>query len=287
MRVGLRSCAVVVAIALTSVSVGAQKDATPLPTLLERAATYLTGYEKAFAAVVSEERYIQSLRVKRASTLSSLGAVGTNDQRVTRADVIAVVDTGHDWMSFRDVFSVDGRSVRDRDERLQKLFLDPKGDPLQKARQIADEGARFNLGTLARNVNFPSMPLTFLAVQNQMRSRFKRSGDKKINGVQTVEVEFAEQDRPSIVRSGTEDVAARGHFWLEPSSGRVMRSNVTFESRDFNCEITVTFGFIEKIKMWVPVDMEDTVIDPREVITGRAAYSNFRKFGVSTDVVIK
>ena len=283
----LRLGVAVVSITLCVSGVGAQKDATPVATILERAAAYLTGYEKSFATVVSEERYVQSLRVKRESTLSSLGAVGGSDQRVTRADVIAVVGTGHDWMSFRDVFSVDGRTIRDRDERLQKLFLDPKSDPLRKAREIADEGARFNLGTLSRNVNFPSMPLTFLALQNQSRSRFKRSGDSKVNGVQTVELEFEEQDRPTIVKSGPIDLPARGRFWIEPASGRVMRTNVTFESRDFSCEMTVTFSFVEKLKLWVPTEMEDSTVDPREVISGRAAYSNFRKFGVSTDVVIK
>ena len=265
----------------------AQKaDSEPsLDLLLTRAAAYLADYEKAFSSVVSEERYVQmrtDMRVDRSPLAGSRYVA-----RELKSDVIAAAGTGHAWVSFRDVYAVDGGQVRDRDERLQKLFLDPKSDPMPKARAIADEGARFNLGTVSRNVNSPEMPLTFLAADNQPRSKFKLRGTEKIDGVETRIIEFDETGRPTIVRSGKDDLPVSGRFWVEPASGRVMKAAARFEAPGVIGEITVTFGYIEKLRMWMPVAMDDSIKNPRETVTGHATYSNFRRFGVTTEIVIK
>lgn len=256
----------------------------PVDLVLKRAGDYLSDYTKAYASVVAEEKYVQSLTEKR---VASLGAVTGKLRTELKSDVVAVADITQAWVNFRDVYQVDGKAIRDRDQRLQKLFLDPKSDPLTKARSITDEGARFNLGTVSRNVNFPTMALTFLLTANQPRSKFKRAGDGKVSGVETEIVEFDETVRPTIVRSGPADLPVAGRFWIEPLTGRVMKSAVRFESRDFKGEVTVTFALVEKLKMWLPIEMDDSCSSPRETVNGRATYSNFRRFGVSTDVVIK
>ena len=280
----LASLGIIVALAATVPIVAQKSSEPPLDLLLTRAAAYLADYEKAFSSVVSEERYVQTAKDKRVMVI---GLPNTSQRRELKADVVAAAGTGHAWMSFRDVYSVDGRQVRDRDERLQKLFINPKSDPMEKARLIADEGARFNLGTVSRNVNFPTMPLTFLAADNQPRSTFKLKGTEKIDGVETRIIVFEETERPTIVKSGEADLPISGRFWVEPASGRVMKADVQFEGRDFGGEIKVAFGYVEKLKMWMPVQMEDSCTDSRENVTGRATYSNFRRFGVTTDVVIK
>lgn len=277
--------AIAVALLVATSLAPAQKltDA-PVDVVLKRTAEYLVDYAKSYASVVAEEHYTQSLRAKRVVTL---GSINDGLRTQLKSDVVAISDITQAWINFRDVFEVDGRSVRDRDQRLQKLFLEPKNDPLAKARSITDEGARFNLGTVSRNVNFPTMALTFLAGANQARSKFVRAGDGKVAGVETEILEFEETERPTIVRSGAADLPVAGRFWIEPITGRVMKSAVRFESRDFKGDVTVTFGFVEKLKMWLPVEMADSCAGPRETVTGRATYSNFRRFGVSTDVVIK
>jgi len=255
--------------------------------LLTGAAAYLADYEKAFSSVVSEERYLQTRRDLREDSPGRFVGAFAGSRRELKSDVIAVAGTGHTWVSLRDVYAVDGRQVRDRDERLQKLFLDPKSDPMPKARAIADEGARFNLGAVSRNVNSPTMPLAFLAGDNQPRSKFKLRGPEKIDGVETRIIDFEETERPTIVKSGKDDLPVSGRLWVEPASGRVMKAAVRFEARNVLSEITVTFGSVEKLKMWMPVEMDDSVRSPRETVTGRATYSNFRRFGVTTEVVIK
>ena len=47
------------------------------------------------------------------------------------------------WVGYRDTFEVDGKPVRDRDERLERLLSD---GAVGQAARIAEQNARFNLG---------------------------------------------------------------------------------------------------------------------------------------------
>lgn len=88
-----------------------------------------------------------------------------------------------------------------------------------------------------------------------------------------------------MVRSGRRDVAARGRLWVEPATGRLMKTRLALEARDFSVESTVVYGWIDPLRLCLPVAMADTMSGAREVIDGRAVYANFRRFG--TTAVIK
>src|SRR4051812_7249746 len=107
---------------------------------------------------------------------------GTN-QRVHRellSDLLLVKPDGfRAWMEFRDVFEVDGQPVRERNDRLVKLFLEPSPSTNEQIRTILNEGARFNIGDIQRNVNTPIFPLLFLEQANHYRFKFKRSRDRQ------------------------------------------------------------------------------------------------------------
>lgn len=282
-RVALGVLVAAVASFTLSIRAAEQRPApAALDAVLAKAGAYLTEFAAAYAQVVAEERYLQTMRLKR---MVSLGAPTSVERREIKADVVAVSDSTQTWLNFRDVFAVDGIRVRDRDERLTKLFLSQTGDPLAKARVIADEGARFNLGTVSRNVNFPTMALTFLAAVNQPRSTFRLAGRGRVSGVETVILAFEETQRPTIVKSGTVDLPVAGRFWIEPETGRVMKTMLRFESRDFRGEVNVTYALVPKLALWLPVQMDDTCEGPRETVAGRATYGNFRQFG--TSAVIK
>jgi len=255
----------------------------PLPTppeVLARIDAYLTEFAKAYAQVVAEEHYHQEMKPSRVS----MGVTPTT-RRDIESDVVAVSDSTQAWLNFRDVYAVDRTNVRDRDERLAQLFLKNAGDPLAKARVIADEGARFNLGTVSRNVNFPAMALTFLATGNQPRSKFRVTGRSTVGRVDTVILEFEETRRPTLIKSGTLDLPVSGKFSVEPATGRIMKSSLHFDSKEFGGDIEVTFGLVDKLALWLPTEMKDSTWGPREIVTGRATYANFRLFG--TSVVIK
>ncbi len=247
--------------------------------MLAKAGAYLASYEKAFSVVVSEERYIQSVLV-------SAGGNIRRQQRVLRSDVLQTSVGQSDWVAFRDVFDVDGAPVRDRDSRLQKLFIDAPSQALAQSRRIVSESARYNLGSLQRNINVPTMALTYLRLSNQPRSAFSIAGRQDVDGVSAVILAFTERAKPTIIRSATDDLPATGHFWIEPSSGRVVKSEILVDGKIAKSKITVTYAAVPKLTIWAPVSMKEEYL-ARETIRGDATYSNFRQFAVVVGEAIK
>ena len=87
-------------------------------------------------------------------------------------------------MGFRDVFEVNGRPVRDRDLRLQALFLDEVRLAVDQALEISQESARYNIGQVKRTVNLPTIALSFLHPLNQHRFAFEKIGELSIDNRQ-------------------------------------------------------------------------------------------------------
>jgi hypothetical protein len=218
------ACVTVAGLLLAAVvPVRAQQPRLTIPDVLERVSEYLAGFEKDYARVIAEERYKQTATQKRVERMTDKTQTQT---REIKSDILAATETGSRWLSIRDVFSVDGRPVRDRDARLEKLFAGAGENRFVEARKIAEEGARFNLGTIFRTVNQPSMPLMFITGDNRARSAFRIARYEKVNGVDTVVIDFEETRRPTIVKSDTRDLPATGSFWIEPETARVIKASV-------------------------------------------------------------
>ena len=83
------------------------------------------------------------------------------------------VSSAQDWIPFRDVFEVDAQPIRDREQRLARLFLKPSEDSLEQAYRIQDESARYNLGNMRRTINNPV--LAMVVVQAEFQNRFRYS----------------------------------------------------------------------------------------------------------------
>ena len=135
-------------------------------------------------------------------------------------------------------------------------LVDSPAEGLAQARRIAAESARFNLGVLKRDINVPTMALGFLRGANQSRSSFTVGGRKKVEGIETVALEFTERATPTMIRAADADVPASGTFWIEPDSGRVVKSELTLADRRSTAKITVTYAAVPKLSVWVPVLMQ-------------------------------
>ena len=135
------------------------------------------------------------------------------------------------WGTFRDVFEVDGRKVHEAEGRLEALFSGGGAAARgSRARAILDESARYNIGPVVRNVNFPTLALVFLHPRNQHRFEWKRGGTRRFGATLGVEVEFEEKARPTLVdKDGKGDLPARGRFWIDPGRGTVLRSETRFD----------------------------------------------------------
>ena len=264
--------------ACTLAGLRAQAPTAPtLAELLDRTGAYVKEYETKFAAVVSEERYRQIDDRTRGLVL----------RKDLKSDVLVLNAGEGGWMGFRDVYEVDGRPVRDHDQRLMKLFVDAASDTMAHARQIAEESARYNLGTVKRNINVPTMALAYIRAENQPRSTFTLDGTAKVEGLQTLIVAFSETQHPSVIRSGDADAIATGRFWIEPD-GRIVRTQIKLTPSSLIATITVTYGTVPKLDLRVPVQMNETYKSSLgETITGSASYSNFRRFNVDVTTAIK
>lgn len=275
-----RALFIALALALPAVLVGSSDDRTLLgqspqsaDAVIEAAGTYLRSYEHQFSAVVSEERYEQV----------SHGTKGVvTGYRVMRSDLLLVNSGDAGWLCFRDVYEVDGKAVRDRSQRLMDLFQHPTEDAVGQATRIREEGARYNLGRLSRTVNDPTIALAYLRTANQLRSSFESGGDATIAGIRARIVRFKEQAEPRLIHTG-DDSPATGRFWIDETTGRVLRTELTLGSDDVHGTIVVNYGAQSKLAgMWVPVRMEEHhVVGSQTTIDCVATYANFRQFNVS------
>src|SRR5471032_2541219 len=158
---------------LLAAPAGAQEP--KLATVMQRAAAYVAEFHRQLSGVVAEERYTQE--VKALANQSSWRSV----QRRTelKSDLFLVQPSGGgDWIEFRDVFEANGTPVRDRAERLTKLFLDGSRSAQDQIGDILDESSRFNIGEIKRNINTPVFALQILERERQGRFKFKRSNDR-------------------------------------------------------------------------------------------------------------
>ena len=291
-------------VATAALSTGALRAAAQGPPaladVLARAGAYLTDYQDRVTSVMLEEDYTQRrtlVTVVSGSPSANSNVVATESKRL-RSDIVMTVEPGPRWVTFRDVFEVDGRPVRDRDDRLAKLFLAPSDINLDQAGRILAEGARFNVHPqLNRTLNVPFTTLVFLLQAHQPRSDFTIEGAETIDGQRAVRLRFSERARPRILRSDN-DAPARGTFWIEPASGRVLRTELVFQAplnRGVRIEtVTATIGVRyareSRTGLWLPSVMDERYIFGNldsGTITGTARYSNVRQFQVDTSSTLK
>src|SRR5262245_20886922 len=117
--------AVALIVVLLSAKSHAQQAFT-VDQLLDRASVYVEDLVAKFSRVVAEEQYSQVylLASVEGSRGTFLGSPKVAERRVLKSDLLLVRPAGIDQLFlFRDVFEVDARPVRDRENRLAKLFL--------------------------------------------------------------------------------------------------------------------------------------------------------------------
>jgi hypothetical protein len=228
--------------------------------------------------VVSEERYEQEARYPSGPGSRAADLV---ERTVLRSDFLLVRDDTAGWVPFRDVFERDGVPVRDREERLSRLFLGDTGSALEQARRIVDESARYNVGNVNRNINLPTLPLVFLTAAHRQRFRFEDDGR---DGAQRI-VQFHEIGRPTYVATTNgRDLPVSGRFWIDEASGRIERTELSAVDPSVNARITVTYRSDDAVGLWVPQRMEELYRQrsDRSEIRGVATYSRFRRFQIRT-----
>jgi hypothetical protein len=230
-----------------------------------------------------------------------------SQRRRLRSDLLLVRPEGAvTWVQFRDVFDVDGRPVRDREERLVRLFLDRGLPGAERVRQIRADSARYNIGEIGRTMNVPVLPLAVLALPSQPRFSFsvENAGEKgnpgmRSNGLPSTPnfrvdaevwvVAFEERQGPTLVHTEDgSDIFSRGRFWIEPDTGRVLMSELVARNRRVRGELLVSYQSDPFLGFLVPIELRERYSQIRyeATIIGEATYTNFRRFQVDVDEVI-
>jgi len=264
-----------------------EPDGIPLDTLLTRAQQYVADYQTQFATIIGEERYRQDFSEERRID-SQVGLRVIKASRSMRSELsLAWFPDVPGWFGFRDVIEVDGKPVKDRDRRLARLFLEkPTGKLLKQALQ---EAARYNLGTIRRNFNVPMVTLQFLDQDLSARFRFEDGGRGRVGHRDAQIVRFQEIVRPSIILADEVDALAVGRYWIEPDTGRILKTELVIGDRNGDIRISTWYRPDDRLGIWVPAKMTeryDYIKRLYDSIQCEASYTNFRRFETGARIIV-
>jgi hypothetical protein len=264
-----------------------------LQTVLAGVSDYVVRYQKEISSVVAEEHYVQDSDKSDRPFIT---------HRELKSDLLLLRTAGESngYVQFRDVFEVDGDPVRDRTDRLMKLFVNSSADDEKAARkqaaQIMNESARYNIGSVERNINVPLLALLLLDPTYQSRFKFSVSLEHKgtprglpktpaFTLAQDVwELDFEETTLPTIVRGDNQDAKSHGRVWIDPDTNRVLITELVNEAKTVRSTIRVSFQSEPVAGFLLPVEMRERYERKGGFykFDGAATYSNYRRFTVST-----
>jgi hypothetical protein len=250
--------------------------------VIARAAAYVEIFVEQLSSVVMEEDYKQTY-------YRSHRADAARTHLVSEFLLVWVNGVG-EWVGFRDVFEINGRKIRDRQDRLATLFLGDETMALAQGQRIAQESARYNLGSTQRTINVPTFALFFLHPSNTGRFRFEKKDEGCAEEDTAWDIRFEEIAFPTLTR-GFEGISlpSRGRFCLDPVSGRVIETRVELHHPSgsggrlaTDVKHQVRFALEPKLNLWVPVEMRETYSEGGGGRTSSTAkYRNYRQFSVT------
>lgn len=278
----MRRTLIVLAVLLVSPSLPIARDAA-LERTLARTARQVELFQNDFAQVIGTEHYSQVQR-------------NTARFARTREMLSEVFFFGHTnqvgAMTVRNVMRVDGRRVRNSADAIEKALALPAGERVAKLRALADAGARYNLGTLQRNFNEPTLALMFGSTEFQPRFKFKTDGEETVDGRALRRLTYSETARPTVIRDARNgsSIPASG-FLLVDEEGTVWRTELRLDTRETFVTIRVAYAHDARLGVLVPASMdEDYRYRDKDtarlmMVSGHATYSDFRRFVTSARIV--
>jgi hypothetical protein len=246
----------------SSAPLGAQ---SPLDALLQRVGDYTAFFVERFANVVAEEQY-------RRSSPAMIQLMRY------RSDFLLVRYPGEEqtWLTFRDVREINGKPVRNADDRMLRLFAAPFDDALQRATEIHRESSRY-FGVWSN----PLLALSFAQKHYQARFRFSLAGRDRDLGPRVVELKYSEVVQPTILQQAVyqrPNLPAKGAIWLDEETGRIVKTQLLLGVAPNTTIVDTTFRPDESLQINVPVELRESY----GTVTGVATYGAFRRFQVQT-----
>jgi VWFA-related protein len=274
--------------------------------VLVSAGSYVDDFQRQLTGIVMEESYTQDFS---SSSMSRTGQYAPAAHRELKSDLLLIrPGNGTRDVEFRDVFEVDGHTVRDREERLTRLFLDSSKSATNQLRAIIAESARYNIGSVERTMNTPTLPLFLLLSTSQPRLTFKLTSNSRptlshslesVDGTpasdllapsSAVVFAFEEQPHDTLIQTPRgKALPSKGRFWVDPGTGQVLMSELVVEDPSVRAVVDVSYRVDPEIQLLVPAEMRERYEGLRNgaLVEGRATYGRFRRFQVKVDTDIK
>jgi hypothetical protein len=293
MRTTLSAAALVIALGVvTSHALGqtGNQPGSGFHTVLSSAMRYTMNYEQRFALLVADEHYVQEVlrppnpgdNLTRANPGGGMRGGGQMSHRTIKSDYLLVQlgGDGEGFMPFRDTYEVTGRKLRDREDRLLKLFTSNDKSRFEKAAALSSDSAKHNLGNVARTINIPMLAMMFLHPRVNERFEFTDGGEENIGGRILRKAVYREVARPTLIKTSRgRDLALTGVLWIDPFNGAVMKTELNAADPIVRCQVIVTFRRDDALDLLVPEKMEEyyKAYSAVDDILATATYTNVRK----------
>jgi hypothetical protein len=257
-------------------------QAPDITIVIQRATEYVTRYEEELGNLIGSEDYVQNVAWKNA--INQPGVVTKREQRRTYSDFL-IVQVGSDWQALRKTNRLDGRNVKETQANFETAFEESPAANTRRINQMKVDSTLYNIGPVLRDINLPTFALRLFRKNQVSRFQFQKTAMAKVDGISTWIVAFKEIRGPTLVHgTGDQDLISHGRLWIEPDSGRVLKTEFAVESRfeDTSVEATivVTYGRAKNLTVLVPTVMVEHYEGQFSSINCRAEYSNFRRFEV-------
>jgi hypothetical protein len=267
------------------------KPGSGFTTVIGSAMRYVMAYEQKFSLLVAEETYVQELQrppnpgdnLSQRNPGGGMRAGGAMSRVTLRSDFMLVQlgGDGEGWMPFRDAFELQGSKLRDRDDRLLKLFQSNDKQAFEKAAKLTLDTTKQYVGNVARTINIPTLALMFLHPRVNERFEFTDEGEELVGGRILRRAAYREAARPTLIKTTRgRDLALTGRLWIDPFTGTVVKTELNAADPAVRCAITVTFRHDDTLDFWVPHTMDEyyKAALGLDDILATATYTNVRRF---------
>lgn len=251
--------------------------------VLEAAGRYLVEYSQKLTTVAAEEDWVH----REPAVLSA--------RRRLQSDVVFVGFDKGIVNGFRDVFAVDGREVRTRDDRALKLLRWPPSETAQ-AQALAwwNEAVAHYMSPNIRTLDFPTIALEFLRPEIQVHSEFSLEGVRKQDGVQVATLAFNARNSAGVLPE-LEGSTTTGRVAVDVATGTIRQTELTLSGKHFTFRATTKYALEPALGMWLPSEFVQFIdlstpgsggfsnmgaggqMGARQSLETRARYTKFRR----------
>jgi hypothetical protein len=290
MRTTFFAAALALSLGLTPLAQTGNQPGSGFTTVLSSAMRYTMNYEQRFALLAADEQYVQELmrppnpgdNLSRSNPGGGMRAGGSMGIATIKSDYLLVQlgGDGEGFMPFRDAYEVKGRKLRERNDRLLKLFTSSDKSKFEKAASLSNDSAKHNLGNVARTINIPMLAMMFLHPRVNERFEFTDGGEETVAGRILRKAIYKEVARPTLIKTSRgRDLAMTGIIWIDPFSGTVVKTELNAADPIVRTQVVVTFRRDDALDMWVPEKMEEyyKAYSAVDDILATATYTNVRK----------